>query len=196
MPSRRSFTAEQDAELARVYRNREAGNMSCFARRWGVPKSTVSARARRLGLPPLRRFRGYTALWKEAEDQLLVEHGHRPALDLQRRLAAAGFTRKIKSIQNRRSELKRAGFPVGAYREELTVQEVAEGMGCDDITVLKWIRVLGLKATALCPDSGRAKFYRIRERDLQRFCLDHTAAVARFKPDLVWYTHLINADLK
>lgn len=85
--------------------------------------------------------------------------------------------------------LRRRGEPVGLDRSDLTVAEVAEGLGCAERTVTRWIGWGWLRATAMVPD-GQGKYYRITETDLRRFCLAHAAAVARGRPDMIWYTDL------
>jgi hypothetical protein len=201
MPERVPFTPYPwppalDVELERVYRQRERGGVARLARESGRPASVLSRRARdKLALPPLSVKRNDKRLWTPAEDLIVVRHGHRPAWAIQAELRKASASRTLDAIYARRTALKARGQPVGLACEDLTTEDVAEGLGCRSNTVARWIAWGWLKARTESPDA-RAKRYRIRARDLRAFCREHTAAVARCHPDLIWYTDLIAGGLK
>lgn len=190
------WTPEMDAALVEVYRSRQRARLKCLSLDWGIAPSTIHRRAvYTLGVTPFHR-NGACALWCDQEDALVVRYGHERPVDLQRRLREAGFRRGLKAIINHRGELKRRGYPVGAYRESLTTAEIAAGMRCGMSVVERWIRDRLLDATALTPNSLRAKHYQVKPSALRRFCLTHTQKLMRLNPGIVWYTDLIRGESK
>lgn len=194
--SRIEWTPEMDAALIDVYRSRQRAKLKCLSLDWGIAPSTIHRRAvYTLGVTPFHR-NGASTLWCDQEDALVVRFGHERPVDLQRRLREAGFRRGLKAIINHRGELKRRGCPVGAYRESLTTAEIAAGMGCSLNVVERWIKEGVLQATALTPNSLRAKHYQVKPSALRHFCLTHTQRLMRLNPDIIWYTDLIRGESK
>ena len=188
------WTPELDAAIAKVFRAQKIGGLDDLARETGIARSTLSTRGRvKLGMPPMRRVRpGKKVRWAPADDEFIVRWGHEPSMCIARRMRAAGHPwRSAKNIANRRCELRQQGQPVGAWREDLTAEEVAEGLGVKIDAVLRWIRLDLLTAKALRPDSPSCKFYRIQPADLRRFLYHHPTYLASASPDLVWYNDIV-----
>ncbi|MCB1826651.1 MAG: helix-turn-helix domain-containing protein [Candidatus Competibacteraceae bacterium] len=192
--SRIEWTPAIDEAIRRIYRDRRHGGLKALSRETGIGRTSLSDRARRaLGLPPLRSVRpAKKTRWDPLDDELIVRWGHEPSACIARRLEAAGRPwRSDKTVANRRCELRNQGQPVGAWREDLTTEEVAEGLGINIMAVTRWIKQGQLKAKALRPDSPTCKFYRIQSRDLRRFIYRHPTYLASARPDLVWYNDIV-----
>lgn len=192
--SRIEWTPAIDEAIRRVYRDCRHGGLKKLAIETGIGRSSLSDRARKdLGLSPLRRVRpGKKVRWTTEEDRMIVRWGHEPAACIGQRLKAAGLPwRSDKSISNRRCELRNQGEPVGAWREDLTVEEIAEGLGICVTAVTRWVKQGLLKAKALRPDSTSCKFFRIKSPDLRRFIYRHPTYLASARPDLVWYNDIV-----
>lgn len=188
--NKRIWTADQDAALRSYYQKSTRGGLVTLSRQWGIAVTTLHSHATRvLGLKT-RRHQNPSA-WTPAEDQILIEEGYLPRQLLRARLAEAGFPRSEKGLENRRWILRRKGVATDAYRPDLTIAEVAAGLGCTERAVLRWIHCGWLKAKALCPDAP-AKRYQITDDQLRRFCIAHPSALYGYQPDLVWYTDLIS----
>lgn len=185
---RRAWTAAQDAALAQTYRQHYCGAITRLGLEWGIPPNTLSNRARRLGLPMVRRHRPSSG-WTVAEDQIVIQYGYLPARLLVVRLAAAGFSRGVSATEIRRRVLRRRGEPVGADRPGLTVAEVAAGLGCKENTVYSWVSRGQLKPKPLGPGSHE---YVIPHAALRRFCQHYPLCLVHCQPDLVWYTDLLS----
>lgn len=192
--SRIEWTPAIDEAIRRIYRERRHGGLKKLSRETGIPRSSLSDRARKtLGVTPFRRFRIEKKVrYDPLDDELIVRWGHEPAASIARRLIEAGRPRRSEhAIANRRCELRNQGQPVGAWREDLTTDEVAEGLGVNKSTVMRWIKLGLLTAKALRPDSPSCKFYRIQLRDLRRFIYRHPTYLASARPDLVWYNDIV-----
>jgi len=192
--SRIEWTPVIDEAIRRVYRERRHGGLKKLSCETGIGRSSLSDRARKdLGLSPLRRVcPGKKVRWTTEDDRMIVRWGHEPAACIAQRLKVAGLPwRSDKTIANRRCELRQKGEPVGAWREDLTVEEIAVGLGVCVTAVTRWIKQGLLTAKALRPDSPSRKFFRIKSRDLRRFIYRHPTYLASARPDLVWYNDIV-----
>lgn len=192
--ARIDWTPALDAAIQRCYRERKRGGLKKLSYETGISRSALSGRARKkLGLTAFRDIRpGKKVRWEAADDELIVRWGHEPSSCIARRMKDAGRPwRSEKTIANRRCELRRQGQPVGAWREDMTVEEVSAGLGVHAISITRWIQQGLLKATALRPDNSSCKFYRIEIRDLRRFIYRHPTYLSAARPDLVWYNDIV-----
>lgn len=192
--SRIEWTPAIDDALRRVYRERRHGALKKLSHETGIGRTSLSERALiTLGLSPLRHVRfAKRVRWMPIDDELIVRWGHEPSACIAQRLVAAGRPlRSDKAIANHRCELRRGGHPVGAWRDDLTTDEVAVGLGVNIVTVMRWIRQGVLKAKSLRPDSVSGKFHRIAPRELRRFFYRHPTYLAPARPDLVWYNDIV-----
>lgn len=192
--SRIEWTPAIDAAIVRVYRERHHGGLKKLSCETGIGRTSLSDRARRhLGLMPLRHIRTAKKVrWTPRDDELIVRWGHEPAACIARRLVEAGQPwRSDKTVSNRRCELRNQGQPVGAWQEDLTAEEIADGLRVSITTVTRWINRGLLQAKFLQPHATRNKLYRVKLPDLRRFFYRHPTYLASARPDLVWYNDIV-----
>lgn len=193
MPARnaRHWSADQNAAVVAAYTQPKRGLIKRLSIDWDTPVSAINYHATaHLDLSPTRRIRRKDT-WIVAEDQLLREHGHCPIRLIRDVLAQAGYQRSMESIASRRAVLRRReSIDWSASRDTLTVAEIADGLGCSEKTVIRWIQTKLLKAHAQLPEI-RSKCYVIKPADLKHFCLTHTHRLLNFRVDVIWYTDIV-----
>lgn len=146
------------------------GDVVALAKRVSRPVWWVSRRAREMGLTT-PRFR--EPKWSPEEIELLRETREFKPEGAQRVFKRRGFNRTATAIQVQR---KRNGI-LRDQGEDYTCHGIAAMIGHDPCTVLRWIRAGMLKAV---PDTdcnarsdGRTTQYRVTERSLRDFILNH-----------------------
>lgn len=177
---------EIDARIRRVHEGPMArGALLELAQRINRPAWWVSRRARQLGLKT-PRFR--EPPWSATELELLRTTAHIGTCNARKHFLAAGFNRSETSIQVKR---KRERISVVAARQDAGTyhaHEVAELLGVDGKTVIRWINFGELKARK-CGD-----FWFVQERDIRKFVISHPLRVELRKiPDSnrVWFIELL-----
>lgn len=174
--NRIAWTTAQDAEIRRVYETGERGGNRRLAERWNLDPVRISARAARLGLPPLicnaRRPSGVR--WQQAEIDLVRAHLDEPPLQIRARLYAKGFYRSLESvrgliIRHRRRNEWPSRIDQIEDSDGLTVAHITAGLGVRRHTVEGWIKAGWLRAHRM----GGDRLYVVRWADLRRFLIDH-----------------------
>lgn len=190
--SRREWATEQDAALTKIYQEKyRNGALKALAIDFDIPANTLSYHAKAIGLPRIRGLRRQRRHWVAAEDQIIVEFGDFPIGTIRAKLAAIGFDRAPSSIRGRRQCLRNAGVIISSDRDEMTIVEVAQGLGCKESAIYRWIQYGWLRAQTMRQNLKTQNYY-ITRADLRQFCRTHTAALQRCgRPDLIWYTDLI-----
>lgn len=140
------------------------GDITAMARRIGRPVWWVSKRAREMGLKT-PRFRELP--WSDEELQILEDNAHVTPETVRKRLAANGYTRSGTAIVVKR---KRLGIEVRQARQDAGVycaNQLAELMGLDRKTPVRWHHVEGLPAREV---DGTL---RIKAKQLRDWITDH-----------------------
>lgn len=95
------WTPAQDAEIRRAYEAGERRGNKRLAARFGVRPQVISARAAKLGLPPLVCNPRHTGArrWHPAEIALVHAHLDEPTAQIRARLYRGGHGRSLNSIR-------------------------------------------------------------------------------------------------
>ena len=166
------FSAWQDAEIKRVYSNKQRGGNKRLALEFGVSASLISLRAAKLGLHALHRShqRQTPASWKTAELKIVESHLGLPILTIRAALAEKGYQRDEASIQrliyHRRM---RSEWPTLAElvsdQDCLLLTEIIAGMGITRDQLQRWIQQGWLKAEKRQGGDG---IWVVRRKDLRK----------------------------
>lgn len=190
-----AWTPEQDAAIRQVYERREHGGNKRLAARFGVHPGLVSARAARLGCPPLICHVGpkeRPQAYRAEEIALIRAHLGEPIVQIRARLYRKGYSRSLSAVAGVISRHRQRGeWPaIGAIieeRDQLTMQEVCAGLGLNEWQVDRWIKrglLKSLRVTA-------APLLAFRRRDLRAFLItypghwDHRFADRLFLLDIL-----------
>ena len=170
------WTPEQDAEIRRVYEAGERGGNKRLAARWNIGIGLVSARAARLGLPPLICItkRTTSTPWREPEIALVHAHLDEPIAQIRARLYAKGHCRSMTAIRGLISRRRIQGeWPSRSEQIEdsdrLTAAMLCAGLGVGEWPVRHWIHNGWLRAHR----AGGDGLYAVHWTDLNRFLRDY-----------------------
>jgi len=187
------FTPEQDARIARVYREQTGMKMGeapvrALAEEFNLPRWKVSKRAAQLGLVARAKYAPERA-WSEAEIEILKANAGFTIQRIWVKLRAAGFKRTQNGIT---LKLKRLfGFKP---REGYTATELAGLFGIDGHSVTRWIEMGLLKAerrgTSRHSSQGGDTFL-VREADVRSFVIENVAIIDFRKLDKYWAVELL-----
>lgn len=173
------WTPEMDDAIRRAYESRKWGANKRVAWKLGVNPGRVSARAARLGLPPLvsspSQFLVSNA-WSEKELALVLSHLDEPIVRIRALLYSHGFRRSISAVAGVISRKRQSGqWPSRADivdgRNSLKIADVARGLGVNLWTTTRWIKNGYLPVTIM----GDDKMQIVDWRDLKRFLTTHQA---------------------
>lgn len=189
------WTADQDAEIRQVYERREYCGNKRLAFKYGIKPGLVSARAARLGLPPLicaqRRPKSPMA-YKPEEVALVHAHLGEPIAQIRARLYRKGYSRSLSSIASLIARHRHSGdWPTLSTmiedRDRLMTDDICKGLGVNTWTVEIWIKRGLLKVGRI---TGQNLFV-VSRRDLRQFLLaypshwDHRLADRWFLLDIL-----------
>ncbi len=162
----------------RVAGHKSTGVIKQIASELKVPAWQVSRRAGQLGLS---RGRLKENNWTEAEIDILDAHGDTGVAAVLRKLKSCGFERSFGSISvmMKRRQIERLGHL------SLSARAVAEMMGVDGKTVVRWIEAVDLKAKF---DSG---VWQIAQKDLKKWLLSHPTSFDLKKVRQDWFMSLM-----
>jgi hypothetical protein len=166
----------RDSQIKSAYdRGIRRGELRKVATTIGWPTWAVRRRARELGVSHTRSV----GPWSAPEIQILEGAANLSGDSIQRRLAAAGFTRSLGDIAR---ELRH-----GSYRDDTgyTMSGLAALFGVDLSVVRGWIEKKWLRA------ARNADTWHIRDSDIRRFVADHPLAFRLGRVDQLWILHII-----
>lgn len=173
---------------------RRNGPIKALARRLDIPTYALLRRARKLGLNP--RVARYGKAWTDAELAIVRQHAERTAETISRRLAKAGFIRTPNAVSiclKRQLGLSRKEARMEAGMYNLT--DAARLLGCDEKLLSRMIGCGDLPAKRVDgrPD-GRASYYLVREKDLRKMLIQHTAHFNFGRIDKYWLVDLLTGQ--
>ena len=190
-----AFTAQQDAEIERVYRARERGGNKRLAYQFGCSPSAISQRAAVLGCPPIQRAnnRQSPVAWKSKELAIVRRHIDESIQAIRAALAKHGYRRDAAAIsallyRKRQTDEWPRRADVLIARDCYSVQELVTGIGLSRNQIQRWIMRGWLLAKKL---GGGVGVYAIRRADLcaalRRYAAywDHTRADKWFLLDVL-----------
>ena len=157
-PLGRRWTADEDAELRRLYDGRTE-TISRLAQRLGRKRTSVVGRAAILGLT---RGRRHPHRWSPEMDERLASM--LPRSSWRAMAQRLGRTETACRVRAKRLGLHRTGYAFSAWA-------AAEVLGCDRHKVVRWIEA-GLLAAKRTSDVAKSP-YRIEHAALRRFVLTY-----------------------
>lgn len=160
---RAPWTADEDAELRRVYDSRPE-TITKLARRLGRERWDIRRRAHLLGLS---RPRGETRAWTPEEEERLANLVSRSSWKAIAK--ALGRPETACRVRAKRLRLYRRGTYYTAWA-------AAQVMGCDPKKVVRWVEAGKLQAKRVS-DCGSRSPYRITHRALRTFLLTYPGEV-------------------
>jgi transposase-like protein len=188
------FTPEMEARIVELYTPPYVrGAIAAQARDWGCSTASVCHRARGLGLSPMAQQGGYPR-WTPEEIRLLRQMPTLTHREASHALAKAGYSRTMESVMNFRL---RDGWRSRVERDEMAVGYSAKGLanllGVDATTVLRWIRQGLLKATREEGTEKRCAFYRVQPKHLYDFLTQYVHYWEPAKVDKCWLMDVLTS---
>jgi len=182
--TRVAWTPDMDAEITRVYRAGKLGGNKAVAYKLGLAPGLISARAAKLGLPPLAPNGRRPDSWTEREKALVRAHLGEPLAQIRARLYRAGCSRSLHAIKHLISKQRALGnWPTlddqVANRDQWLLPEVARGLGVKNQQIDYWVIHYGLRATRYGGRGDRA----IAIADLRDWLREHAGQWDHRKAD-------------
>lgn len=190
-PGRQTWTTTDaiDEMIRRFYRRGlKRGDVPRLSAMAGRPKWWVKKRAGELGLAVQRTA---PTQWSAEELALLEENHHKNPTAIRSMFARRGFNRSTTAIV---VKMKRMGLS-GVDEDYFTARGLADVMGVESHTVLRWIEKYGLKAKRVGPrgepDKNGLRWW-IRRQDVRRFVIENAALIdLRKVVDKEWFIELL-----
>ena len=167
----------------RVHSDRKA--IRNCARRLGVPRWVVLRRGRELGLARTKE-----TPWSEMEVDLLERWGHLTDAVIQRKLAAAGYSRSINGIH-----LKLKRLRIRQNLDGYSAYSLAEAFGVDSHKIGSWIRRNILRAARRGTDRKESQggdSYWITHKAVRDFVLRYPDEIELAKVEKFWFLDLVS----
>ena len=172
------LTRERESFLRKYYV--ELGAKECIQHALfrGLPDWRIYGWARQLGIA-----RSNHREWTADEESYLETHYHW----LSHREIAKKLDRSIAEIEHKRRMMSVRKCSAG-----YTMQEVAEGLGCSDKTIAKWIEAKWLRANrrATARSDDRSAWY-ISDQAIRDFVRNHANKINQHKVDLLWLIDIL-----
>jgi len=197
MKKRYTITPETDEQIRRAYQN-EVGMGSCsngdapvraLAERLNLPRWKVTRQAITLGLVAKQKKEPD---WSERELGILERSAHRSPRAIQSRLKRVGMHRSETAIILKR---KRMRFLQSLNGQSAT--SLAECFGVDAKTVRRWILNGHLKAKKRGTERTEKQggdMWRIKEKDVRRFLVEHVCEIDFRKLDKYWLVDILTGS--
>lgn len=192
MPAQLPWSQLDDAAIKRIYETtdviQQRTRKAEFVARTNWRPKQVYFRAIQLGLiQPNQKAPN----WSEAEDEFILENAGKDPREIRKALMKAGFYGRTQSSVGHRlrflvGSVRLAKNDAGTY----TGNEVARYLGVDSKSVSTWCRTGLLKAKPGIP-WGAHSVWMIKERDIRRFVVEHTARVNFARCDKFWLVDLL-----
>jgi excisionase family DNA binding protein len=187
------FTPEMDLRIRQLYTPPYIrGQVAQQARQWKCGTSDIVRRRNQLEIPSLITPKPRKT-WTQQEIIIVKENPHLSNNELRIALQRNGYERKQSAVQSFRL---RSGWRSKLERDEISVgytaQELAQIMGVQNKTVLRWIKSGELKARA---EGGiqRCGCWRIKPSAVKQFMINY---VHRWNPgsiDKFWLVETLTS---
>jgi hypothetical protein len=150
----------------------------------GIPHWALKKRARELGLARTKE-----KPWSEAELAILARYAWMSDEHIRLKLKAAGYARTVTGIHLKLRRMRFKSDP-----SFYSGKGLVDALGIDSHVVTRWIKAGHLRAqlrgTKRTEQQG-GDIYLIREKDVQRFILEHPSEIDLRKVDQLWFLDLI-----
>lgn len=189
---------EGDQRIAAIYKGAKPGQhpaaLAALAREWDCNPKTIHNRALKLGCAtPKFKYRTLS----EREKEIIRENICLAPITIQRKLSREGYSRTLGSIRTLRKRYA-DDCAMDDLRLDLgytTTRALAKCLGVPLRNVQSYIERGLLRSESLAYDEGRA-CHIIHESAIREFVVNHTAHVARGKPDIFWLVDIVNSRAK
>ena len=178
-----------DTAIREAYRRQRDGDRCALkrvSRDIGWPPYAIYKRGAELGIT-----RAKEQPWTQDEEELLERVGHLTPSGIQRRLAAAGYSRSVAAIQ-----LKLNRNRIKQNLDGYSANGLARAFGVDVRKVLTWIRRGLLKAygrgTDRLPVQGGDVWW-IPQREVRRFVLRAPEEIDLARVEKIWFLDLLTS---
>ena len=178
-----------DQMILRVYqRGIKRGDVPRLSAMAGRPRWWVKKRAGELGVASQRVA---PVEWSKEELSLLEDNHHKNPTAIRSMLDRRGYKRSTTAIV---VKMKRMGLS-GVDEDHFTARGLADVMGVESHTVLRWIETYGLKAKRVGPrgepDKNGLRWW-IKRQNVRRFIIENTALIDLRKiVDKEWFIELL-----
>ena len=186
------FTEQIDQRIREIYLShpdaKSRPGIRLLAKMVCIPHWALKKRARELGLARTKE-----KPWSEPELQILERYAWMSDERIRLKLKAAGYSRTVTGIH---LKLKRMRFKDGV--SFYSANGLAQALGIDNHTVVRWIRAGYLKATRRGTERTEQQggdTYLIHEKDVRRFILKHPTDIDLRKVDQLWFLDLLTNGL-
>jgi len=180
-------TPETDQRIRNAYfklRNGDRSALKSAAHAIGWPKYAISKRAAELGLARTKE-----KPWSAEEEEILFASGHLPWSSVQRRLAAAGFSRSCAAIAVKMTRMR-----VKSNLDGYSAHSLAVAFGVDVHKVLTWIRggllIAERRGTARTAAQGGDSWW-ITHKNVKRFVLKAPEEIDLYRVEKFWFLDLL-----
>lgn len=192
---------EIDPLIIQVYESGQRGVIKTIMRKYDVPATSISDRARKLGLNSLTcQGRVSPKMYCAKENNILIAHHDKPVGLITAKLNKAGFRRNIKSVINRLTALRHDGrIPYPKDHRDgkgiMTTCEIGELMGISSMSIWRKINEGLLKATEQekNQDSVRHRRFLVKRKDLRDFMVTYPAHWDHRKCDQLFLIDILDS---
>lgn len=194
--------AEIDPLIIQVYESGQRGVIKTILRKYDIPPTSISDRARKLGLNSLiNQGRISPRMYCEKENAILIAHHDKPVGLITAKLNKAGFRRNTKSVVNHLTVLRQAGripFPK-EHRDDkgiMTTCEISELMGISPISIWRKINEGLLKAKEqekTYDSSTHPRRFLVKRKDLRDFLVTYPAHWDHRKCDQLFLIDILDS---
>jgi len=144
------WTAAMDAEITRTYQAGKQGGNKALAYKLNLSPGLISARAAKLGLPPLSPNGERPSSWSARDKAIVLAHLGEPIAQIRARLYRAGGSRSLNAIKHLICQERALGnWPTLSDqvvdRDQWLLPDVARGLGIKEDTVGRWVSDHGLR---------------------------------------------------
>jgi hypothetical protein len=193
------FTEAMNAEIRKVYqekvgmgsRQNRDSPVATLARKFGIPRQTISWQAVKLGL--IRRKKKEPP-WSPEEIKILECHAWKGLGTIQKHLSAKGYRRTKVGILIKRKHLRLLSNLDGQSASSL-----ADCFGIDTRTIIRWINLGYLKAyrreTDRTPAQGGDIYY-IKDKHVKDFIMNYLDEIDIRKVDKYWLVGILTGELE
>lgn len=194
--------AEIDPLIIQVYESGQRGVIKSILRKYDIPPTSISDRARKLGLNSLiSQGRVSPKMYCERENAILIANHDKPVGLITAKLNKSGFRRNTKSVMNHLTTLRQAGripFPKEHRdnKEIMTTCEISELMGISSMSIWRKINEGLLKAKAQERSDGESSHPRrflVKRKDLRDFLVTYPAHWDHRKCDQLFLIDILDS---
>ena len=183
---------EIDKEIRRILDEGDSWNIKLLSEKYKIPNHAIYNRRVKLGFIP--RNVKFSFAYSQKEEEIVNKNLEFKNCTIVNRLAEAGFKRSVSSVvrYKYRNRLTRYGT------NGLSVEDVAEGLGIDRTTVIRYMENNKLKSKKIESAAGSNPYTRkTTYNDLRNFIIKYANYIDFSKiPCKDWFIDVVAGKLK